>query len=175
MGYGYNIYGGSTYMRRKDREVSNMEDIRGIIEKCKVCHLAMADKGRPYLVPLSFGYRIDGEKLTLYFHSAKTGRKIDILENSKEVCFEMACECKLGIVENPCNSGYFYESVIGFGKAEFVDNDEEKCEALTLLMKHQANQDFVFTKQQADTVCVFKVVSRDFTGKKKPDPSGRSL
>jgi len=162
-------------MRRKDREVSNMEDIRGIIEKCKVCHLAMADRGLPYVVPLSFGYKIDGDVLTLYFHSAKTGHKIDILRDNSAVCFEMACECKLGLVENPCNSGYFYESVLGFGQAGFVENDDEKCEALTLLMKQQANQDFVFTIQQADTVCVFKVISSDFTGKRKPQPSGQTL
>ena len=125
MGYGYNIYGRGTYMRRKDREVSNMEDIREIIEKCKVCHLAMADKGMPYVVPLSFGYRIDGVELTLYFHSANEGRKIAILKESGGVCFEMADEGKLGLVEDPCNSGYFYESVIGFGQVEFVDDDDE--------------------------------------------------
>lgn len=162
-------------MRRKDREVSNMEDIQGIIEKCKICHLAMTDKGMPYVVPLSFGYKINGETLTLYFHSAKTGRKIDTLEQSKAVCFEMAFEGRLGIVENPCASGYFYESIIGFGQAEFVEDDDEKCEALTLLMKHQTKQDFVFTKRQADTVCVFKVVSSDFTGKIKPDPNRQTL
>ena len=162
-------------MRRKDREVSNIDDIRGIIEKCKVCHLAMIDKGLPYVVPLSFGYKFDGDKLTLYFHSANEGRKIAILKESSGVCFEMADEGKLGLVENPCNSGYFYESVIGFGQVEFVDDDDEKCEALTLIMKHQTNQDFVFTAKQANTVCVFKAVSVDFTGKKKPDPSGQAI
>jgi Predicted flavin-nucleotide-binding protein len=175
MFYGYNFYERGVNVRRKDREVTNMEDIRSIIEKCKVCHLAMTDGAKPYVVPLSFGYKLNDEALTLYFHSAKTGRKIDILSKCKEVCFDMAFEGRLGLFENPCNSGYYFESIIGFGEAEFVDDDDEKCEALTLLMKRQTNKDFVFTKQQADTVCVFKVVSQDFTGKKKPDPSGNAL
>ncbi|MDP4094583.1 MAG: pyridoxamine 5'-phosphate oxidase family protein, partial [Bacillota bacterium] len=38
-------------MRRKDREVSDINEIENIIEKCKVCHLAMVDKGLPYVVP----------------------------------------------------------------------------------------------------------------------------
>lgn len=161
-------------MRRKDREISTVEDIRKIIEKCKVCHLAMVDKGFPYVVPLSFGFKIEDEELTLYFHSAKEGRKIDILHENSSVCFEMMIEGELGLVENTCSSGYFFESVIGFGQAEFVENVDEKCEALTELMRQQTNQEFVFTPVQAETVCIFKLVTKDFTGKKKPKPNGQT-
>jgi hypothetical protein len=159
-------------MRRKDREVSNTEEIKQIIEKCKVCHLAMVDKGLPYVVPLNFGYVIDDNSLTLFLHSAKTGRKLDILNENNVVCFEMAYEGELGYIENPCNSGYYFESVHGFGRVEFIEDITEKCNALTLLMKHQSKQDFVFTEKQANSVCVYKVVSIDFIGKKKPNPNG---
>jgi len=67
-------------MRRKDREVTNLDEIRDIIEKCKVCHLAMVDNGMPYVIPLNFGYIIADNLLTLFFHSAKEGRKINILK-----------------------------------------------------------------------------------------------
>lgn len=159
-------------MRRKDREVSNIEEIKNIIEKCKVCHLAMVDKGLPYVIPLNFGYKIEDNSLVLFFHSAREGRKIDILKEYNAVCFEMAYEGKLvSYIENPCNSGYYFESVHGFGFVEFVEDTNEKCSALTLLMKHQTNQDFVFTEKQANGVCVFKVATSDFIGKRKPNPN----
>lgn len=161
-------------MRRKDREVSKTEEIKHIIEKCKVCHLAMVDKGLPYVVPLNFGYIIDENSLTLFFHSAKTGRKLDILNANNAVCFEMAYEGKLGYIENPCNSGYYFESVHGFGHVEFIEDINEKCNALTLLMKHQSKQDFIFTEKQVNSVCVYKVVSTDFIGKRKPNPNGHT-
>ena len=157
-------------MRRRDREVADLEEIKHIIEKCKVCHLAMVDKGMPYVVPLNFGYIIDDNLLTLFFHSAKTGRKIDILNENNTVCFEMAWEGKLGYVENPCQSGYDFESVIGFGHVEFIEDIEEKCKALTLLTKHQSGQDFVFSEKQVNNVCVYKVISSDYIGKKKSKP-----
>lgn len=157
-------------MRRKDREITDINEIRDIVEKCKVCHLAMIDDGKPYAVPLNFGYTIDGNTLTLYFHSAKEGRKIDILKKNSTVCFDMLCEGKLGKIIDPCNSGYYFECVMGFGSAEFVDNVEEKCRALSLLVKHQSNQDFEFNEKQAEAVCVFKVSTNDFTGKRKPVP-----
>ena len=159
-------------MRRKDREVTDINEIKSIIDKCRVCHLAMVDKGKPYVVPLSFGYTIEGSTLTLYFHSAKEGRKIDVLKENNAVCFEMAHEGELALFEDPCNSGYYYQSVIGFGHAEFIEDTAEKCNALALLMKHQTGRDYAFTEKQADTVCVFKVVSTEFTGKRKNDPKG---
>jgi uncharacterized protein len=159
-------------MRRKDREVSDQEGIKSIIDKCKVCHLAMVDKGMPYVVPLNFGYQIEDDNLTLFFHSAKTGRKIDILRENNNVCFEMACEGKLDEIKDPCNSGYYFESVIGFGRVEFIEDIPEKCRALTRLMKHQSDRDFTFTEKQADRVCMFQVVSTDYTGKRKPEPKG---
>ena len=58
-------------MRRKDREITDIEEIRDIIEKCKVCRLAMQDEEGLYLVPLNFGYEFEEESLALYFHSAK--------------------------------------------------------------------------------------------------------
>ena len=161
-------------MRRQDREVSDIEGIRGIIEKCKVCHIAMVDEGSPYVVPLNFGYTLEEGVLTLLFHCAKEGRKLDILRRNSAVCFEMAWEGQLGHIENPCKSGYYFESVHGFGRAEFVEDVEEKCRALTLLMKYQAGQDFVYTPQQAGSVCVFKIISTDFTGKKKPNPNAQA-
>lgn len=158
-------------MRRKDREVTDINEIVSIIKKCKTCHIAMVDKGLPYVVPLSFGYMMDNDCLTLYFHSAKTGRKIDILTENTSVCFEMSNEGELGIFENPCNSGYYFDSVIGFGNVEFINDVNEKCKALTLLMQHQSNQNIVFTENQANGVCVFKVASTDFTGKRKRNPN----
>ncbi len=160
-------------MRRKDRAVTDMEAIGKIIKKCKVCHLAMVDKGSPYVVPLNFGYIIEGKALTLFFHSAGEGRKIDILKENGAVCFDMVYEGELDHhMDNPCGSGYFFESVMGSGNIEFVEDAGEKCKALTLLVKHQANQEVTFSAAQANGVCVYKVVSTDFTAKKRPDPHG---
>ena len=72
--------------------------------------------------------------------------------------------------ETPCNSGYYYSCVHGFGKAQFIEDVDEKCFALSLLMKHQAGIETAITPEQAESVCVFKVVSTDFTCKMKPRP-----
>jgi len=158
-------------MRRKDREVTEITGIEEILLHCKTCHVAMVDDGAPYIVPLSYGYRfLDGNVLELYFHSAPEGRKLDILKRNGKVCFEMSYEGEPVHSETPCNSGYYYASVIGSGDAVFIEDDDEKCSALSILFRHQSGKDVVFTTGQTAGVCVFKIVSADYIGKKKPRP-----
>jgi len=156
-------------MRRKDREVTDIDQIKKMLDGCKTCRLAMIDNGQPYVVPLSYAYIMNGEALTLFFHGAKEGRKIRILQENNAVCFEISNEGEPVFAEKtPCNSGYCFSGVHGFGNAQFIDDVDEKCFALKLLMKHQASMDVDFTPSQADNVCVFKVLSTSFTGKAKP-------
>jgi len=158
-------------MRRKDREVTDTGQIELILDGCKTCHLAMVDDGQPYVVPLSYAYTLEDGVISLYFHSAKDGRKIGALRENNAVCFEISIEGEpIFTAEAPCDSGFYYSSVIGFGSAEFIDNIDGKRSALSYLMKHQSNLDVEFTPSQAESVCVFKVVSTSYTGKMKPRP-----
>ena len=159
-------------MRRADREVTDINQMQEILSTCKTCHLAMIDDGYPYVIPLSYCYELKDHTLTLYFHCAKEGRKIDILHKNNSVCFEMCLEGEpIFANETPCNSGYYYSSIIGFGNVDFVDGVEEKRKALSLLMKHQANLEIDFNVTQASSICILKVVTDNFTGKKKPQPA----
>jgi len=160
-------------MRRQDREITDSRGIEEILLQCKTCHVAMIDGDTPYLVPLSFGYKLlDGGALELYFHSALVGRKLDALRQNSRACFEVSYEGEAINPDNPCNSGYYYASVIGFGDAVFIEDAAEKCEALSLIVRHQTAKSNAFTAEQAETVCVFKIVSTDFAGKKKPHSAG---
>ncbi len=176
-------------MRRKDREVLGDENIAKIIEQCTTCHVAMvddADAGMPYVIPLSFGYSLEGGVLELYFHCAHVGKKLDCIHKNPNVAFSMCVENRIEIHEdNYCKSGRFYASVVGQGKVEIVEDSAEKCRGLSLLMErqaadapqssgsaqamHTAPHKFEFTPAQAATVTVFKITSTNFTGKAKSE------
>ena len=76
-------------MRRKDREVTRHGDLLGMIARFKVCRLGLWDGREVYVVPLNFGYEEKNGSLSLFFHCAREGRKLDILQNRPEVSFEM--------------------------------------------------------------------------------------
>ena len=130
-------------MRRKDREIKNFDEIISVLEKCKVLHLAMISDGKPYSVPVNFGYIVreeDGQKkLAVYIHGAGEGKKVSALKENPYVSF--SCECgvqvdSLGDKLNACKWTCFYESVIGFGKVTFLEKSTEKTAGLDALMFH---------------------------------------
>ncbi len=87
-------------MRRKDREIINKEQIWRIMQRCGVCRVAFHDAEYPYIVPLNFGIG-KGEPLTLYFHCAAQGKKLDLMQRDRRVSFEMDCAHQLVTVILP--------------------------------------------------------------------------
>ncbi|MFR9159268.1 MAG: pyridoxamine 5'-phosphate oxidase family protein [Ruthenibacterium lactatiformans] len=53
--------------------------ITQIIQTCHCCRLGFCDNGAVYIVPLNFGYAEENGKRVFYFHSAKSGRKLDLI------------------------------------------------------------------------------------------------
>ena len=150
-------------MRRKDREVKEIDDLLAIINQCKVCHLGFIDEEGVYIVPMNFGYTYD-DHLTLYFHSAKVGRKITCIKNHPEISFEMDTSHLLVTGEEACDYTYSYESIIGKGKAYILEDHKE--EALNHLMYHQTGKTFEFNPHRIDEVCVFKLEVESLSGKR---------
>ena len=47
-------------MRRKDREITDVDEMINIMKKCDTCAIALNDEetGFPYIVPLNFGMEV---------------------------------------------------------------------------------------------------------------------
>lgn len=153
-------------MRRKDREITDMEEILQIIKKCSVCRLGLFDKDFPYVVPLNFGYEYKDSVLTLFFHGAKEGKKLDLIQADNRASFEMDCSHKLIPGEMACDYTMEYESVMGQGFVEILPK-EEKVSALNALMqKYTKGKEFQYRDSDLDEVEVFKLTVKQITGKR---------
>ena len=54
-------------MRRKDREIRDMDQLEDILKECDAVRIAAQDEAGLFIVPMNFGYRLEGEKLTLSY------------------------------------------------------------------------------------------------------------
>lgn len=149
-------------MRRKNQEIAERKEIDEIIAASQVFRLAMVDGDKSYIVPLSFGY--DGT--VLYIHCARDGKKIDILKKNGNVCFEFEDIGALEESDKPCNWGIKYRSVIGSGKAVFLEDLEDKKKALDLIMKQYTDQPFQFEDRMVAAVTVIRIDIEEITGKR---------
>ncbi len=154
-------------MRRKDKEVTGFDQLVSIIEKCDVCRIAMnGEDGVPYIVPLNFGLSVEGEQVTFYFHSAEEGRKLDLMRRDNRVSFELDRGHRLVATEAQGYCTMEYECVMGKGRVEFIP-EEEKMEALRLLMAHYRKEDFPFDTAAVPRTAVYRLVVESMTGKRK--------
>ena len=125
-------------MRRADREVNNIQKIEEIIQTCDCCHLGLIDEDKPYIVPLNFGIG-KGEPLTLYFHCAAQGKKLDLMQRDRRVSFEMDCAHQLVTGDLACDTTMEYESVCGNGLLETCVGPEKE-RGLARVMAHYCGE-----------------------------------
>ncbi len=135
--------------------IENREEINKIIGECKTCYLAMTDGGFPYVLPMNFA--LDGD--TLILHSAQSGRMWETLKKNPNVCINWTLgeDLKWQNVRVGCSYRVQSKSVIVEGKAEFVDDFNEKTRCLELLMGQYSNREFKFSKPAVENVGVIKV------------------
>ena len=148
-------------MRKKEKEITKKSAIETVIAKSLVCRLALSDNDSPYVVPLSFGYK---DKV-LYFHGSQKGTKIDIIKKNPKVCFEFDTDTEIVKAEDACRWTMRYRSVIGFGKAMFLEDIEEKRKALDIIMSQYSNRIFQFDDAILKKTGVIKVEIESMTGK----------
>jgi len=152
-------------MRRKDREITDMSEIVSILKRCKSVDLAFFDEKYPYIVPMNFGLSYENERLTLYFHCANSGKKLELMKKNRHVCFEGDCSLSLVKGNEACTYTMEFESVVGFGKAEIIT--ENKLEALTLIMRqYSPAESYDFNERAVKFLTVFKIEVDSVTGKR---------
>ena len=164
----YSNYERIKRMRRRDREVTDMQEILHILDTAMVVHLGLVEDGMPYVVPMNYGYCFEDGKLIFYMHGALEGRKLEVIRKNPACCAQLDCDGLLLPGKLPCQYGYSYYSLMGFGKASIVTDVSEKEKALALLMKTVSGKDFEFNEKLVSIVSVIKVICDSYTAKHRP-------
>lgn len=151
-------------MRREQLEITDPVILEEILSGAEVCRIAMIDKGRPYMVPLNYGY----SKNTIYFHSSPLGKKIEILKADNRVCFEIELSSRIIRGEKPCDWGTKYRSVIGYGTIGFITDPGSKKEALDIIMAHYGKTGpNEYSEKELENVLILKLQIEEITGKQR--------
>ena len=152
-------------MTRRERQITDPQKILQILDTAKVLHLGLAVNNEPYVVPMNYGYTMEEGTLTVYLHCSHRGKKLDMLRENPNVFFEMECDLAPFEGDVACRYGIAYSSLMGRGKAEIVEDVQEKKKALSLLMKTQTGKDFSFEDKMTTMVAIVKIDVSEYTAK----------
>lgn len=145
------------------KDIIDIEELEELIRSCDVCHVGMVDVDRPYVLAFNFGF----DNQTIWLHSAKEGKKIDILKRNNKVCiiFDTAHKLFARHEHVACSWRWAYKSVIINGEAIFVDDYDEKVKGLRIMMRNYSDKEFEFSKPSVDNVQIIKVPIASISGR----------
>lgn len=152
-------------MRRKDKEITDKSVINEILKKSQICRIAINDGDFPYIIPFNYGYRND----CIYFHSAKEGRKIELLRKNNKVSFEIEFMSEVIKHEQSCKWTSKYRSIMGTGTIEIITDFEEKKKGLDAIMQHYGNLDNSYNEQHVNNILILKLSIISISGKQSGD------
>lgn len=149
-------------MRRKNQELSKDECIKLLNENKRASIALIGDDDYPYSLPINYYY--DEETNAIYFHSAKEGHKVDAIKKNNKISFSIIGDEKL----DEGNYFYFVKSVIIFGKAEIVLNEDDRFKFLKIFgMKYFPSEEYTLEelKNSMARALLIKISIEHMTGK----------
>lgn len=106
----------------------DVSDLYSILDDNLVAHVGLVQDGSPLVIPMAYGR--DGD--IIYLHGSSGSRLMRLLHDEPEVCVSITELKALKVARSTFNSGMHYRSVVIFGKASLVA-DEDKDRALDAL------------------------------------------
>ena len=118
----------SFHVRRKEREITNGDEMRMVLKATKYVTVALCMQDEPYLVSLSHGY--DQTRNCLYFHCAPEGKKLIYAKANPQVWGQAVLD--FGVTDE-CD--YAYTSVHFQGTLSLITDPAEKKHAMEVLVR----------------------------------------
>ncbi len=148
---------------RRNRQLLSQEDTQAILYQGTSGVLAVSgDDDYPYAVPLSYVY--DGQKI--YFHSAKSGHKLDSITRNPKASFCVIDRDQIV----PDEYTTYFRSVIVFGTVRILQDEAEKREAIEKLAVKYAPDDTAEHREKAiergwKQLCMLEMIPEHISGK----------
>lgn len=136
--------------------ITDLAQIEEIIRKCAYCTVGITDlEGNPYLVPMNFAYH-EG---TIYLHSGSEGGKIEMVKQHPQVCINFCEGHELVYMHKQvaCSYSMKSRSVICRGKVRFIEDMEEKRQALDILMKQYTKNECGYAEPAVRSVMIWEI------------------
>lgn len=148
---------------RRKRQALSPEECIAILNRGTSGILALSgDNGYPYAVPISYVYDND----RLYFHSAKSGHKLDAILRNPKASFCVIAKDQVV----PEDYTTYFRSVIAFGTIRILEDEQEKRNAIEKLAVKYAPNDSADNRQKAierewAPLCMLEMVIEHLSGK----------
>jgi len=118
--------------RLPERGQYDRDTIYAILDEAMICHVGFVIDGQPYVIPTGFA-RIDDD---LYIHGSAASRMLRNLSKGIDVCVTVTLIDGLVLARSAFHHSINYRSVVVLGKAELIEDVDQKHKALEAFTEH---------------------------------------
>ena len=158
----------SDKVRRKDRQITDKAMIEKFLTEQSIIRIGYYDKGNDevYIVPLNYGYIVENDQYIFYMHGGKKGRKFELTKDGPKVGFEIDGHYELMRGDLACKHSAKYQSIIGNGKIELINDIEDKKKAISIIMEHATGKTgFEYNPKMLEALGIYKLTATKLTFK----------
>ena len=116
--------------RRHERGFYDRATVHAILDAAALCHVCYVIDGQPYCTPTLF-WREDS---TLYWHGSSASRMLRNLSKGEPACLTVTHLDSLVLARCGFNHSADYRSVMAFGHARLVEDQQQKERALMMMV-----------------------------------------
>ncbi len=151
-------------LARKKQQLSDEQCKEILAQELRGVLAVNGDDGYPYCMPHNYYYNPDDGRI--YFHSGKRGHKIDALKRDARACFTVYRQD--GRIPDR-SWAFFYNSVVVFGRVEFVEEPELRTEIFRRL-SYAFTNDSEYVESEIEKVgkatALFALIPENMVGKR---------
>lgn len=160
-------------MRRKDREVTDINEIMKIVDRCDIVRIGLTDGDYPYIVPVNFSYTYENGRLSLYIHGAMAGRKYELITRNKKCSFEMDIVLGLEYLPEKHDVTERYLCVMGTADIVLIPEEEKKSVIDNIIMaRYEGTRNFKYNESNIPHTMIARLEVNELTAKANKPKSG---
>jgi nitroimidazol reductase NimA-like FMN-containing flavoprotein (pyridoxamine 5'-phosphate oxidase superfamily) len=118
--------------RHPERGVYERAEIEAILDEALFCHVGFVEDGQPFVIPTIHARARD----VLYLHGSPASRMLRELSGGIDVCVTVTLLDGIVLARSVYNHSLNYRSVVVLGRAQRLDDPDEKLAALTTIVEH---------------------------------------
>jgi hypothetical protein len=122
----------TTLKRLPDRGAFERDTVNAILDAAFICHVGFVAHGQPFVIPTSYA-RVNDE---LFIHGSAASRMLRNLSEGIPVCVTVTHVDGLVLARSAFHHSINYRSVMVFGTAQLVTDEQAKFDALRAFTEH---------------------------------------
>lgn len=122
----------TTHKRAPDRGSHDRGEIYDILDEALICHVGFVTDDGPVVIPTVHARMGD----TLFIHGSPASRLVRTVGTGIEICVNVTLVDGLVLARSAFHHSMNYRSVVVFGRAAIVEDEQQKIEALDAFVDH---------------------------------------